>query len=171
MPRNTGAIIEFTPIINDRNPKDIKMKYRMLKYARSTIRIYGGTVEFHTWFGGINSGAGGKSYSTLSDLNQNMLSEPFRIGIQSANPPIIMKTTPNANEYLSMKTTILLGFMSFFLPSRIMKNNITKKATAIAPKVITLFIQRFSGFTVYSPSICKPTSQPTAISVTPKIIL
>jgi len=130
------------------------------------MRIYGGTVEFHTWFGGISSGAGGKLYSTLSDLNQNMLSEPFRIGIQSANP-IIMKTTPNTNEYLSMKATILFGFMFFFLPSSLMKNNITRKAKAIAPKVIALFIQMFSGFTIYSPSICKPTSQPTAISVTP----
>jgi hypothetical protein len=143
MPRNTGAIIEFTPIINDRNPKDIKTKYRMLKYARSNMRIYGGTVEFHTWFGGISSGAGGKSYSTLSALNRNMLSEPSKIGIQSANPTI-MKTTPNANEYLSMKATILFGFMFFFLPSSLMKNNITKKVTAIAPKVIAVCIQMFS---------------------------
>jgi hypothetical protein len=90
------------------------------------MRIYGGTVEFHTWFGGINSGAGGKSYSTLSGLNQNMLSEPFKTGIQSPNPKI-MKTTPNADEYLSINATILVGFMSFFLPSSLMKNNIRKK--------------------------------------------
>jgi hypothetical protein len=115
------------------------------------MRIYGGTVEFHTWFGGISSGAGGKSYSTLSDLNRNMLSEPFRIGIQSANP-IIMKTAPNADEYLSMKATILLGFIFFFLPSSLMKYNITKKVTAIAPKVIAVFIQMFSGFTHFPPN-------------------
>jgi len=151
MPRNTGAIIKFTPIINDRNPKDVKTKYRVLKYAKSNMRIYGGTVEFHTWFGGISSGAGGKSYSTLSGLNRNMLSELFRIGIQSANP-IIMKTTPNTNEYLSMKATILLGFIPSFLLSSLMKYNITKKVNAIAPKVIALFIQMFSGFTHFPPN-------------------
>ena len=115
------------------------------------MRIYGGTVEFHTWFGGISSGAGGKSYSTLSGLNQNMLTEPFRIGIQSANP-IIMKTAPNTNEYLSINAITLLGFMFSFLPSSLMKYNITKKANVIAPKVIAVFIHRFSGFTIYSSS-------------------
>jgi hypothetical protein len=50
-----------------------------------------------------------------------------------------------------------------------MKNNITKKENTIMPKVIALFIQRLSGikiFSSYFSSMCNPTSQLTAISVT-----
>ena len=69
-----------------------------------------------------------------------------------------------------MKATIFFGFMFFFLPSSLMKYTITKKVNAIAPKVIALFIQRLSGikiFSSYFSSMCNPTGQLTAISVTP----
>jgi len=141
----TCARIKLNPIINPNEPRKARNKNGKLKNAAFL------TIP---------------SFHQSCNSYPNTLSEPFRIGIQSANP-IIMKTTPNTNEYLSMKATILFGFMFFFLLSSLMKYNITKKVTAIAPKVIALFIQRFSGFTIYSPLRCKPMSQPTAISVTP----